>query len=238
MLHHETVDHIQTEIKQKYPRNVLHILNGGCMLEAFRESGKMQPGCTYVPFNEAMCWGHADEQIFSEAFIKNRIASLDSTKEQYEQIVMTPLKPLFEEQYDLVVMWFGEDMFCQINMLTMMAYLEQVGYTGDLLLCIGSESGDAFLPEAYEVKLEGSLANYREILCQQQMPKGELLPVTYQMTKLYLGYRQEDSEINRYIKSGSKKNKEELVEELLTTFPQYGLGDLQYEQMIEGVRSI
>lgn len=227
---------IEQNIEQKCSGKVLHILNGSCMLEKFQKERKIRKGCTYIPFNEAMCWGGANEEIFSQAFIEKRVNALKSTREIYNEIVLEPLKPLFEETFDLIIMWFGDDMFCQINMLTIIGYLEQMNYDGDLLLCIGTEDKDEFLPEAYEMNVEGALEKYRELVCRQQMPKQELLPVTYQMAKLYLEYRLETSEINKYIMKHMHKEKEVLVEELLQRFPQYGLGDLQYEMMIEEVR--
>lgn len=233
MMNQQAVDKIQNEVEQKYSNKVLHILNGSCMLEDFRRNGKMKEGCTYIPFNEAMCWGEADDEIFSKAFIRKRAQSLKSTEEEYTRIVLDPLKPLLEEAFDLIVMWFGDDMFCQINMLTIMGLLEQRGYIGDLLLCVVCESDDETLPEAYEVQLEGSLEKYREIICKHQMPQQELLPVTYQMVKLYLNYRNENSDISRYIIKNRNKDKQALVGELLKMFPQYGLGDLQYATMIE-----
>ena len=51
---------------------------------------------------------------------------------------------------------------------------------------------------------------------------------------LYLGYREEKSDIIRYIKNNL--HKENLVEELLKLFSQYGLGDLQYKWMIEEIK--
>lgn len=233
MINQQAVGKIQKEIEQKYSSKILHILNGSCMLEDFKRNGQIKEGCTYIPFNEAMCWKEADDVIFSKEFIRKRAASLNSTEEEYTHIVLHPLKPLFEEKFDLIVMWFGDDMFCQINMLTVMGFLEQRGYTGDLLLCVVCESDDERLPEAYEVQLEGSLEKYRDIICKHEMPKQELLPLTYKMVKLYLGYRDENSEISKYIIKNKNKEKQVLVGELLKIFPQYGLGDLQYEMIIE-----
>lgn len=233
MINQQAVGKIQEEVGRKYPSKILHILNGSCMLEDFKRNGQIKEGCTYIPFNEAMCWGEADDVIFSKEFIRKRAKSLKSVEEEYTHIVLDPLKPLFEEEFNLIVMWFGDDMFCQINMLTVMGFLEQRGYTGKLLLCVVCESNDEILPEVYEVQLEGSLEKYRDIICKHQMPQQELLPVTYQVVKIYLNYRDENSEISRYIIKNRNKEKQELVRELLKTFPQYGLGDLQYEMMIE-----
>ena len=31
----------------------------------------------------------------------------------------------FTKEYKCIVLWFGEDMFCQMNLLTILSYLEQ-----------------------------------------------------------------------------------------------------------------
>ena len=238
MTKNEVIDKIQGQVAEKYETKVLHILNGGCMLEDFRKNGRMKENFTYVPFNEAMCWGEADEEVFSGAFIKKRVESLHTTEEDYKKIVLEPLEPLFKDKFDLIVMWFGDDMFCQINMLTVLGFLEQIGYDGDLLFCMAHESTDEMLPDAHEIILEGSLEKYRSIVCNHKMPSHELLPVMYQGASLYLSYRSETSEISRYIIQNLNKELKDLIYELLRTFPQYGLGDLQYEMMIKQCKEL
>lgn len=232
----ETIEKIQEQVGKRYESKVLHILNGGCMLEDFKKNGRMKENFTYVPFNEAMCWGEADEEIFSAEFIKKRVNSLDTTEEDYKRIVLEPLAPLFKDTFDVIVMWFGDDMFCQMNMLTVLAFLEQANYEGDLLFCMALEHTDEMLPDAYEIILEGSLDNYRSIMCKRQMPSQKLLPVMYQGASLYLNYRSKTSEISRYILQNINKETRKLIGELLQTFPGYGLGDLQYEMMIEELK--
>lgn len=229
----EVIEKIQEQVAEKYEAKVLHILNGGAMLEDFKQNGRMKGNFTYVPFNEAMCWGEADEEVFSAEFIKKRVESLNTTEEDYRKIVMEPLEPLFKDKFNIIVMWFGDDMFCQINMLTVLGFLEQVGYEGGLLFCMVHESTDEILPDAHEMILEGSLEKYRSIVCNRKMPSCELLPFMYQGASLYLSYRSETSEISRYIIQNLNKQPKELISELLQTFPKYGLGDLQYEMMIK-----
>lgn len=216
----------------------LHILNGSCMLEAFKQNGTMCKGDSYMPFNEAMCWGKSDTEIFSQTFIKRRAKSLKSTEDDYRKIVLEPLKPLFDKKFGRIVMWFGEDMFCQINMMTMMAYLDQIHYDGNVLLCIVKEEKNEFSPKIYEVSIEGAWEKYKMLVCQQQMPNQGLLSITWQMAKLYLEYHHATSEINQYIMKHCHKEKWILVNELIQKFPQYGLGDLQYEMMIEEILQI
>lgn len=231
----ETITNIHRHLEKEYPLKTLHILNGLCMLESFQQHHLMSETATYLPFNEAMCWGEVSEVIFSPEFIQARTDSLKSTEAEYKKIVMEPLKPLFEEQFGIIVLWFGDDMFCQMNLITILAYLEQIQFEGDVFFCMVREQTDSMLPDAVEMKIEGYNDIYNTIICQQKAYNGALLPVTYQAMNLYLSYQEEKSEIIRYIKKNL--HKENLVRELLTLFPQYGLGDLQYEWMIEAIET-
>lgn len=219
----------------KQNRRILYILNGDCMLEDWKSQGKINAEGTYVSCNEAMCWGEADEVIFGEAFVAKRVASLRSTQQMYEEIVQESLRPMIESNYDEVELWFGDDMFCQINMLTMMAYLEQIGFEGKVRLSIGCDYVEEFVPEIYEVSVEGSLKIYQTLVCHKKMPTSGMLPVTEQMATLYLNYTDAASEINRYIIHNQQQDQQVLVGELLKQFKYYGLGDMQYEMMIEAI---
>jgi AraC-like DNA-binding protein len=135
----ETIKKIQGHIERTYSLKTLHILNGLCMLESFQQNSLMNETAVYVPFNEAMCWGETDETIFSPEFIQTRARSLKSTEEEYKKIVIEPLKLLFDEQFDIIVLWFGDDVFCQMNLITILAYLEQIQFDGDVLFCMAQE---------------------------------------------------------------------------------------------------
>ena len=235
VMKNEIINTIQEEIYSKYESNVLHILNGSCMMDEFKKKKWCNENFTYVSFNEAMCWGEADEEIFSQAFIEKRVQSLNGTIEQYRDIVLNPLEPLFKNEFDTIVLWFGDDMFCQMNMLTILAYLEQSNFDGDVLFCMAIESSDEMLPNAYEIDINGSYQRYKRIICNKQMPNEKLMPVLYQATLLYLNYLNKDSEINRYIIEHINKSEKQLINELFSNFPQYGLGDLQYKMLIKNI---
>ncbi|WP_315069544.1 hypothetical protein [uncultured Clostridium sp.] len=232
----EVICNIQEEISEKYQANVLHILNGSCMMDEFQKNRWVNEKFTYIPFNEAMRWGEADEEIFSDSFIEKRVQSLNTTIEQYRNIVLNLLEPLFKNKFDTIVLWFGDDMFCQINMLTILAYLEQCNFEGDVLFCMANEITDEMLPDAYEVDINGSLEKYKSIVCKKEMITEKLMPVMYQAVSLYLNYMSKNSEINRYIIPNINKENSNLIIDLLRTFPQYGLGDLQYEMLIKNLK--
>lgn len=229
----DTIKNLQEKMEARYDVNILHVLNGSCMLERFSNEKLMNKNATYMSFNEAMCWGEADTELFSPAFIKARVQSLQTTEEEYRQKVLEALEPLFKGDYGIIVLWFGDDMFCQINMMTILAYLDQTGYKGDVLFCMALERRDEMLDHAFEMDSSGYLDIYRAVLCNRQKPPADLLPVTYQAVDMYLNYRTSESPIVKYIKRNA--GKENLVAELLALFPEYGLGDLQYKMMIEEV---
>ncbi|MBK1812760.1 helix-turn-helix transcriptional regulator [Clostridium sp. YIM B02505] len=230
----ETIKNVQNQIKRDFPFKTLHILSGLSMLDFFRKNHLIHENEVYVPFNEAMCWGETAEKIFSKDFIEKRVCSLKSTIEEYKKIVMEPLSPLFDEKFDIIVLWFGDDMFCQMNLVTILAFLEQIHFKGDVLFCMAEEQTDTMLPDAFEIDIENYEEIYKTILCYRKKCDIKLIPVTYQAMNLYLTYREENSDIKRYIKNNFSKDN--LIKELLSLFPQYGLGDLQYEWMIEEIK--
>lgn len=229
----EIIKDIQNQVETDDARKILHILNGSCMLEDFQKSNLMSETAVYVPFNEATCWGEVDEKIFSAEFIKKRYTSLSSAPVEYERIVMEPLEPLFKEQFDIIVLWFGDDMFCQMNFITLLAYLDQINFEGDVLFCMKQEQRDEMLPGAIEIDIEGYHSIYKTIMCDREKCDQKMLPVTYQAMNLYLDYLDPNGEIMCYIRNNLYK--ENLIEDLFILFPQYGLGDLQYKWMIEAV---
>jgi hypothetical protein len=232
----KTIVLIHEKIKENHKDEVLHILNGACMLEDFKNKGYMDSDHTYIPFNEAMCWGEAHEDIFTKDFIKQRALSLDSDENEYESIVIDPLKPLLHENFETIVLWFGTDMFCQINLLTLLAYLDSIHYDGDLLICMKNEVRDEMLADAFSVNVEGYYMLYIEVLLEKKQRAKDLPPVLYQGIQMYLSYDKEDSEVNKYIKKHIEDDDNELLRSLMKRYTHYGLGDLQYKNMMHKVK--
>lgn len=227
----KTVGMLHQNIKAE--AKVLHILNGSCMLETFKNQKWMEASSTYVAFNEAMCWGRGHEDIFSDAFVAQRCLDLNSSALEYKRIVLDALEPLFNQSFDTILLWFGADMFCQMNMLTMMAYLKQVDFKGDVLFCMADEIKNEMFPDAFELSIESSYQWYTDLVCHQHMPRGQMMPVLYQGMRMYLTYQEAESDLNCYIEKHMHKPFDVLLGDLFKTFPQYGLGDLQYKMMIE-----
>ena len=213
----------------------LHILSGSALLEKRKEAGALEADAEYVPFNEAMCWGEADLNIFSEAFVQKRLAAHQITLPEYRRTVLEPLVPFFRAGFGTMVLWFGADMFCQMNLLTVLAYLEQTGFEGNLLLRTAyGRSEDAFSAPA-EISPGGYHTLYEAILCRRRLPETEMPELMRQAAERYLTYRGQSSPIMAYIRAHA--DCPDLVRQLLERFPEYGLGDIQYESLIRQAKS-
>ncbi|SDX06149.1 helix-turn-helix transcriptional regulator [Paenibacillus sp. CF384] len=224
---------LQHKMQDQFDQDILNILNGQMMYEEFYHHQLMEKS-DYVPFNEAMCSNDTSATLFSDEFIQIRASGHQVSLQEYEKITLTPLKPLFENNYKCIVLWFGDDMFCQINLLTVVAYLEQVGYEGKVYFHMVKEA--TYEVEETEIQLGGYGEIYQQVLMQHRLPDAKLMPVMYQGILLYLEYLKEDNEITAFIKKHISKPQHELLQQLFHLFPHYGLGDLQYIKIIEALK--
>lgn len=227
------IETLQNKMNEQFDTDILNILNGQIMYEEF-QTQQLMGKTDYVPFNEAMCSNDACFTIFSDEFNKLRAAGHEVSLIDYVNITINSLKPLFEKQYKCIVLWFGEDMFCQMNLLTVLAYLEQVEYKGKVFFNMVNEK--TYDVEEIEVTPKGFKEIYQQVLIQHQLPKAQVMPVMYQGINLYLEYLKDDNEITTYIKKHLYKSQGELLKNLFRLFPQYGLGDVQYIKIIKAIK--
>lgn len=225
---------IQKRINKKFGMNVLNVLSGTAMYEAFKAHQLMNEN-DFIPFNEAMCTHQTSPVIFSEEFIKLRAKGHQVPVNDYKKKVMTPLRPLFDhERYECVVLWFGSDMFCQMNVLTILAYLDQANYQGEMILHIVNEV--TYEVEEVEFVREQYKSIYEKVLLEKRLPPAQLMPVLDRGIKLYLNYHRADNEIVDYIEKHLDVPTNHLLEKLFKNFAHYGLGDLQYIAIIDSIK--
>lgn len=213
--------------------NTLHILNGQWMYEHFKQS-KFLEGEMMIPFNEAMCYGDVSDGIFSDEFAKKRAEVHHVTLQQYTEITLNPLEPLLNKQFTSLELWFDSDMFCEINILTILAWLDQNNYEEAITLHIVD---DNFTPtERYTLSAKGFAQLYNQVVINKSMPVEINLPLLKRGVELYLSYLDCEGELQQFIRNQSNKSEKELVKVLLETFREYGLGDTQYIELIRKVR--
>lgn len=112
--------------------------------------------------NEAMCVNATTTSIFDRAFIQPRASGHDESVEDYSNKVIKPSNKLFEKSYNYIVLWFGEDMFCQMNLLTILAYLEQSEYKGKVFF--NSFREDEFKVSQMELALGSYYSVYKDVV--------------------------------------------------------------------------
>lgn len=223
---------VQDKLCDRFGRRMLHILSGQAMYEQLMSQRLTEKG-VFAPFNEAMCSNETCEDIFGKPFNRLRAAGHQVTEEHYEVQTLAPLKPMLENKYDCTALWFGDDMFCQINLLTVLAYMDQTRYRGNVIFCMVNEV--TYVVEDTEISPSGYTDVYRCVLLEHRMPVMRVPSVMRQGIARYLEVLNDDNEITRYIKSWSDIAPDVLLGRLFQRFPHYGLGDVQYKQMIAKV---
>ena len=215
-------------------KNTLNILNGQSMYNYFKKH-HLDGNGEYIPFNEAMCVGKATADIFSHEFNKYRCKAHNITMEQYKEHTLKPLHMLFENRFSDIILWFDDDMFCQINLLTLLAYLDQINYlkkiTFNLVGC------NFKLLQCFNFSVQGYNEIYNQVMISKSIPQNLHLPIMKNGIYLYFEYLKEENEITEYIKTHEDLENGILLRELLKIFIQYGLGDTQYMQLIERYRN-
>lgn len=227
------VERLQHKHSELFDKDVLNILNGQIMYENFKDN-RLMGDSDYAPFNEAMCVNATTKQVFDKEFIHTRASGHHDSVENYINKVIDPLNNLFNKEYKCIVLWFGEDMFCQMNLLTLLSYLEQSGYEGKVFL--NSFREDEFKVNQTELKLGHYCSVYKEVLVHHNKPSNELLPVMYQAINIYLNMLKEDNEVVKYISKNKDLPTSELIKRLFALFPTVGYGDTQYIEIINKIR--
>ncbi|MFP7296891.1 AraC family transcriptional regulator [Neobacillus niacini] len=211
----------------------LHILNGQAMYLYFKKTHFLEKELM-VPFNEAMCYGKTYSGLFSNEFIEIRAKVHHVTPMQYSENVLKPLGPLFSEKFTHITLWFDADMFCQINILTLLAWLDKTDFTGTIDLSI---VGDQFEPMShFTLKAKGYNAIYKQVLIDKMMPENILPDPLKKGIELYLNYLNNDSDLMMNIHKHKDLPEKELMVALLKNFKHYGLGDTQYLEIIRATR--
>ena len=124
--------------------NKLNILNGDGAFPSFSQSNL--PGEVRI-FREMLCEGPAKENFNSEAFWKTRVNFMTSLNDISEEAYFQKTKDELLngadlEDYEEITLWFEYDLFCQINMVALLAWFYQLKLSNTIsLVCIGKVEG-------------------------------------------------------------------------------------------------
>ncbi|KAB2334544.1 AraC family transcriptional regulator [Cytobacillus depressus] len=211
----------------------LNILNGQEMYDYFKKTHHLQQEIM-VPFNEAMCYGNTSMDLFSDEFTAVRAKVHHVSSIQYNELTLKPLQPLLDKDFTYLKLWFGPDMFCQINVLTILAWLDQTKFAQPIDLQL---INDHYKPlEKFTLEVNGYYDLYKQVLVDKNTPSATYPEPLKKGIELYLNYQNEESDLMLYIKNHPNVPEKELMYDLLMKFPEYGLGDIQYIELIRKCR--
>ena len=203
----------------------LHITNGDFFNEAFL---KTHPDARALPFREAMMAGEASTPVFSEAFIRTRAAHHGVTAEDYRRSIQGLLQLGGETSLSL---YFGRDTFCQINLLTLLAYFEEIGYTGPLSLNIIDDETFSVIQENIPVLLGCYREAYCALLIEGRMP-ADIGVIDARAVALYFDYLSKDGLLAKTVEAHSEEDETSLIIRLLEISKDYGLSDVMAKEWI------
>jgi hypothetical protein len=118
---------------------VLHITNGDSTTNYLK---KLDFHGSFITWREMLSEGKTTSDIGSESFWKNRFdflkTSYNISKKNFIDYTLKEYRNLCnEKEQDEIVLWFDQDLFCQINMLAVISWLKRYrnGYQISLVCC-------------------------------------------------------------------------------------------------------
>ena len=209
---------------------IINITNG----EEFNDYIKNQAEGVFVPFNEALIDGHPSYPLFDESFIKERCLTHHVNKKSYIEIMSSFLNAIsFLKEDDVLVLWFGKDMFCQINLLGLLSYLESLEIRNKIYVTVIDDNTKEVLHKEIPITLKGFIASYLYLFENKQYLKTNLELMNLGI-KSYLHLFYEENEIVDFINENkSLLDRRSLLIEVFKKTREYGLGDVQVINLIK-----
>ena len=145
--------------------NILHITSGEMTANALRE---LLPQEEILPFNEAMCEGEVHIEIFTDEFYRLRAAAYGVELEDYLQKSPGSFMQNRLKDYPVLYLYFDYDMFCTVNIITLLAFLEQSGYSGRIKFHLLEADGSVAILDTWPVLLGIYEKCYCRVLLKRQ----------------------------------------------------------------------
>ena len=202
----------------------------------FNEYIKKKIDGVFIPFNEALIEGELPFPLFDQAFLEKRIAVHGVTEKEYLEKMNFFFQPDAIKEYAEITLWFGLDAFCQVNMLALLAYLEQIDYTGKIFY----QAIDDASFERVGTKTELVLGEFIWAYGQVKNAQPACTKYTFLNDGIdgYLYVKNKDNRFYRYIKENlGKITDEQLLIDVLQDSAEFGLSDAYIKKMIDEVAS-
>lgn len=205
---------------------MLYITNGDAYNTFFEEKHKVQA----IPFREAMMDGPIpDTPPFSKEFIRARASHHGISEEKYSADMAGILHLAGSAPLSL---HFGRDTFCQMNLLTLLAYLEELEYAGKIFLTLIDDETFSVLKENIPVPLGGYRDIYKTVLIKHEMPT-HFGVIDERSVSLFFDYLSAEGFLAQTVRKHSEESEIALITRLLTVSADYGLSDTMAKDLIE-----
>ena len=186
-----------------------------------------------IPLCEVMMDGETISGIYSDDFVRLRASKIGVSIEEYRSKMRVFDALRFEpNRYTELCLWFGNDTFCQMNLLMLLAYLEQIGFQNKVTLNLIDDETFEVLAKDIEVSLGSYKQLYEKILVSKS---GNIASgvISQRAVDLYFDYHSGEGRLARLVKDNSDKDDITIISLLLENSNEYALSDIQAQRLIE-----
>ncbi len=207
----------------------INIVSGDAMAEYGEQLGFKN----YTVFGEAMIDGIIkDSAPFSQHFINERAKVHGIHADKYRKKFAQHLLKM--RAGDDVHVYFGEDLFCQLNLITLLAFLEKQGIDKVTYhVVFEDEMKETALIE--DLETAGFSEIYKAVLVSHQSATVPL-EIMEKGIMLFLDYLDENGKLATFIRSNETDSVLQLSVKIIKQLPEYGLGVEQCAAVINKYR--
>ena len=151
--------------------------------------------------------GKVNEHLFADDFISLRVSSLNTTLDIYHQKIDDIIKYDYLN-CDNIELYFGQDAFCIINVLVLLAYLDKINYHNKIVLNIIDEDiDDVKIVSQYAMQTDGYYALFIKVFIEKLCIKTKYDFINKSI-QVYLAYH--NGNMLKYIQAKHKIDNKEL----------------------------
>lgn len=207
----------------------INIVSGDTMAEYGEQLGFKN--CTV--FGEAMIDGTVKDEVpFSQNFINERAKVHGIHPDKYRKKCAQQLLKM--RAGDDVHVYFGEDLFCQLNLITLLAFLERTGIQKVTYhVVFEDEMKETAVIENLETT--GFSQIYKSVLICHTTAAVPL-EIMEKGISLYLDYLDENGKLATFIRSYETDSVLQLTVKIIKQLPEYGIGTEQCAYVINKYR--
>lgn len=185
----------------------------------------------FLPFNESILIGPVDINIFSSKFINIRSNYHEVSKDEYLNKLNNIVNPNYINTFDEINLWFGEDTFCVINLITILAYLEQIKYSGIIYYTRIDDYTNETIKEKELIKLGIFNKVYETVILNKTFIQTNISFIDTTITN-YLDLHNGIDNVSNYIKNNLNLDDNTLLINSLNNSKDLGLSDVIIQKLI------